>query len=351
MGVMTLDHDRTPGGQRRGGVAAGDREGQWEVGGAEHRDGAQRHETLADVGTWQGGAVGLGGVDAGTVPAAFPQYLGEQSQLAGGAADLAGDSRGRQTTLGDRPSDQRLGDRLDVGRDRFQEPGALFGGGGAVDREGLGGGRRGGVDIGGVTVAVDRFQRLPRRRIKSPDLLAGARDGRPGDDHLSGQLGGKSRSHTSNGMERIHTCPRPFRCPLMQNLDRSVTRGSGDGAVALRQQTQHRTAQFGEIGIGARSVDQGHPVGDPRGLDIGDQTGQTVHSSGITHAIGGPERRKGGADVRRHRDLDVEDHRDVAVVMTQSGSRALRLLQVTSRYPHHRVNTGRQLTPRLICHE
>ena len=95
MGVVALDDDGASGGEGRGGVAAGDGEGEREVGGAEHGDGAERDGALADVGPGRGFAVGEGRVDAGAVPGAFAQHRGEEAELAGGAADLAGDAGGR----------------------------------------------------------------------------------------------------------------------------------------------------------------------------------------------------------------------------------------------------------------
>ena len=80
MGVVRLDDDGAAGGQRRCGVAAGDREGEREVAGAEDGDGAQRNGALPDVGPRQRGSIGQRGIDAGAVPAALAQHAGEQPQ-------------------------------------------------------------------------------------------------------------------------------------------------------------------------------------------------------------------------------------------------------------------------------
>ena len=53
MGGVALDHDRATGGQRRGGVTTGGREGEREVRRAEHRDRAERHHAQAQVGARQ----------------------------------------------------------------------------------------------------------------------------------------------------------------------------------------------------------------------------------------------------------------------------------------------------------
>ena len=61
--------------------------------------GPERDGALADVGPRQRRAVGQRGVDAGAGPAALAQDLGEQPQLTGGAADLAGDAAPRAGRL------------------------------------------------------------------------------------------------------------------------------------------------------------------------------------------------------------------------------------------------------------
>ena len=138
---------------------------------AEHGDRAERDQALAHVGARQRGAIGKRGVDAGAVPAAVAQHAGEQSQLTGGATDLAGDAGLRKAGFGDGACDERLADGLDVGGDRFEELRALLGGGGAVGVEGLGGGGAGGLDVAGVAVLVDRLQRLSGGGIEPSDLL------------------------------------------------------------------------------------------------------------------------------------------------------------------------------------
>ena len=50
MARMGLDHDRAPGRQRRGRVAAGDAEGEQEVAGGENQDGAERVQDPPQVG-------------------------------------------------------------------------------------------------------------------------------------------------------------------------------------------------------------------------------------------------------------------------------------------------------------
>jgi hypothetical protein len=141
VGRVALDDHRAAGRQGRGGVAAGRREGQREVAGAEHHHRAQRDEALAQVGAGQGRAVGHGRIDPRADPVAAPHDLGEQPQLAAGAAALAGDPGLGQAGLGHGGLDQLVAQRLDLGGDRLQEGGAGFQVGLAIDVErGLGGG-------------------------------------------------------------------------------------------------------------------------------------------------------------------------------------------------------------------
>ena len=92
MGVVGLDDDRASRGERGRGVAACDGERQREVARAEHGDRAQRDGALANVGPRQRGSIGECGIDAGAVPAALTENAGEQTQLARGTADFAGDA-------------------------------------------------------------------------------------------------------------------------------------------------------------------------------------------------------------------------------------------------------------------
>ena len=66
-------------------------EGEREVAGAEDRDRAERHLPLPDVGARQRRAVRQRRVDADAEVVALADDAGEQPQLAGGAAELAGE--------------------------------------------------------------------------------------------------------------------------------------------------------------------------------------------------------------------------------------------------------------------
>ena len=158
VGGVALHDDGAAGGERRGGVAARGGEGEREVAGPEDRDRAERHHPLTDVGARQGRTVRQRRVDAHAEVVALPDDAGEHPQLAGGAADLAGDPPLGQPALADRLRDDRVLVGLDLGRDRLQEGAPLLGGGGAVGGEGLDGCRGGGGDVGllGVGASDDR---------------------------------------------------------------------------------------------------------------------------------------------------------------------------------------------------
>ncbi len=75
---MGLGHDRAAGCQRRGGIAAGDREGEREVAGTEHRHGPDRNPLHAQVGARRR-ALRQRAVERGCLPPAGAQHGGEQA--------------------------------------------------------------------------------------------------------------------------------------------------------------------------------------------------------------------------------------------------------------------------------
>ena len=121
VGRMRLDHDRAAGRERRGGVAARDREREREVAGAEHRDRAERDLAQAQVRARQRLALRQRRVDARVEPLAVAHHLGEQPQLADGAAALAFEAGARQAGLGRGALDQRVADLQDVVGDGLEE--------------------------------------------------------------------------------------------------------------------------------------------------------------------------------------------------------------------------------------
>ena len=107
MGRVALDDHRAAGGQRRGGVAAGDREGEREVARAEHGHRAERRRC---AGAGRGAAAACGRAGRGRCGASsqspVAHDLREQPQLADGAAALALEPLARQAGLGRRALDR-----------------------------------------------------------------------------------------------------------------------------------------------------------------------------------------------------------------------------------------------------
>jgi hypothetical protein len=119
---VRLHDDRAAGGQRGDRVAAGDREREREVGGAEDRDRAERHQHPPQVGPWHGLALGLRAVEPRVDPRALLDQRREEARLVRGARPLALEPGARERRLGlgaleERVAegDQALGDRAEEG--------------------------------------------------------------------------------------------------------------------------------------------------------------------------------------------------------------------------------------------
>ena len=140
---MALDDDRASGGERRGGVAARDREGEREIRCAEHRDRAKRHHAQAQIGARQWLAVGQRRIDPHAKPAAIANLGSEQAELADGAPALAGQPRDRQARFGVCTVEQFVAHRHDVVGNGLQESRARLKIGGRILRRGGGGERAG----------------------------------------------------------------------------------------------------------------------------------------------------------------------------------------------------------------
>src|SRR3546814_3767847 len=89
MGRMALHHHRATRGEGGCGVAARDREGEREVGRAEHGDRTDRLVDAAQVAARQRLALRQCLVDGGVQPVALAHIACEQAKLADGAAPLA----------------------------------------------------------------------------------------------------------------------------------------------------------------------------------------------------------------------------------------------------------------------
>src|SRR5690606_859546 len=96
MGGMALDDDGATGRKRGSGVTAGRREGEREVGGAENGDRADRPLDEADLRARRRLAVRQGRIEAAVEIVAVLDMVGEEAELAGGAAALALEAGDRQ---------------------------------------------------------------------------------------------------------------------------------------------------------------------------------------------------------------------------------------------------------------
>ena len=108
MRLVGLHHDGTARGQRRGGVAAGDGEGQGEIARAEDGDRTDRNQHASQVGPWQRLPVRQRGVNARIDPGPLAHHRSEQPQLSAGSRTFAGQPCDRQACLGVRAFKQRI---------------------------------------------------------------------------------------------------------------------------------------------------------------------------------------------------------------------------------------------------
>eukprot|EP01136_Pigoraptor_vietnamica_P017639 Opistho-1_new@63098 len=186
---VTLDHDRAARGERRRGVAAGDREGEREVARTEHCDGAERNVPAAEVGPRQRRAIGQGGIDRRVQPVARADKGGEHAQLPHRAAALALEPCARQAALGHCAFDQIVADRgnavgngFEKRRPRFERGFGKAGKGGIGERTGT-------VDMARVRGAKRRFDRLSGRRIDREEGLGCTVFGRADENRTSYHFG------------------------------------------------------------------------------------------------------------------------------------------------------------------
>ena len=120
---VALDDHRAAGGERRGGVAAGRREGEREIRGAEYRDRADRPLDHHEIGPRHRLAVGQRDVVAAVEVVALADVLGEEAELPDGAPALAFEPGRGQAGLGAADRGDGLGARLDlVGDARRERP-------------------------------------------------------------------------------------------------------------------------------------------------------------------------------------------------------------------------------------
>ena len=172
---MALDHHGTAGGERRGGVAARDREGEREVARPEHGDRAERDVAQAQVRARQRLALRQGGVDAQVEPFAPADHVGEQLQLADRSAALALDAGARQPGLGGGALHERIAQVHDVGGDGFEEARPLLKAGLAIGVEGLPGQSAGALHLLWSREGEGGLERLAGCRIDGAERPLAAR--------------------------------------------------------------------------------------------------------------------------------------------------------------------------------
>ncbi|MNQ75699.1 hypothetical protein D3C85_905030 [compost metagenome] len=185
MAAVGLEHHRAAGGQGGGGVATGGGEGQGEVAGAEHRHRAEADAVLAQVRARQRLALRQGAVDARAVKVAAAQQLGEQAQLAAGAATLALDARGRQRGLAADDGDEVIAEGIDLGGDGLEELGAARGRQAAIGRIGRRRSLGGSVHLGCGSLAEGVRQRLAAVGVEAIKLHSAQRAAAGTDEILS----------------------------------------------------------------------------------------------------------------------------------------------------------------------
>ncbi len=163
---MRLEHDGGARRQRRGGVTAGDREGEREVAGAEDGHRPERDLEAAQVGARRDRG-GVRGVDGGVQVGAAGDQVSEHAELGVRPGQFAAQPGLAQRGLLVRRGDQLVGGPLDPGRDPPQQLGP--------------GRRRGrGVHRGGQGRSCGRGTHLGHRRlVEGGALLTGGRAGLP----------------------------------------------------------------------------------------------------------------------------------------------------------------------------
>ena len=111
---MTLHDYGTACSQGRSGIAAGHREGEGEIAGAEDHHRAQRNLAQAQIGARQRLAIRQRWIDAQAHPAAFAQLIGEQTKLSDRTGALARQAGQRQSRLGLCAFEQLIAQRHDL---------------------------------------------------------------------------------------------------------------------------------------------------------------------------------------------------------------------------------------------
>ncbi len=191
MAAVPLDHHRAACGESRCGVPACDREGQWKIACREYGDRAERDLPLPQIRAGQRRAVRHGRVHPNAAPAAVTDDAGKEPQLVRGARQFTLGTALSNTGLGSHSFYDRLGDRLDFGRDALKKNRPGFGVAGAELGERVGSESRCPVDVFDSAKAVGGFEFFAGARVNAPKLSLGAAHLVGADKKNTCQFGGR----------------------------------------------------------------------------------------------------------------------------------------------------------------
>ena len=167
MGGVALDDNRAACRQRRGGIAAGHRERQREVGRTEHRDRAGRPLDNLEIGPRQRLAVRQRFIVAAIEIVAFFDMGGKQAQLPRGASALAFQTRLGQTGFLRTDLCDGIAPRIDFFGDGVEKSGAFGTGRNAIAAERCLGGLAGGIDMVGRSDGERMGLAMRRRALEA----------------------------------------------------------------------------------------------------------------------------------------------------------------------------------------
>jgi hypothetical protein len=123
---MPFHNDRAARRERRGGVPAGHGESQRKIAGSEYCDRAERNVALAQIGPRQRFALGQRRIDSQIEIFSRAHHVGEKLELSHGSRALAFEPSPWQPALCHGALNERIAERKDVCRNRFEKACPLF---------------------------------------------------------------------------------------------------------------------------------------------------------------------------------------------------------------------------------
>ena len=171
---MSLDDDRIARGERGSRISAGDRKGERKVARSKDNDRAKRTQQRAQIGPWQGRAIGLRWVDAGIDPRAFFGKLRKEPELVCGSRQLSLKTLFRQGRLAMRAFHQLHRNAFDSPCDVAKKPALFLAGMLAVYREGFPGQCCRQVNVLQRSGMEGRNEASSSRGIEARKLLSGS---------------------------------------------------------------------------------------------------------------------------------------------------------------------------------